>query len=312
MARMVCAICGCSLARQYERICSRCENILTNDKHDEVFEIMYVKTKCNSSFIKVGDYVNYVPDNVNLSKELKTNGVKWRIWAVNDDEVVIMPNEPVGRVALGVCEDFDKTFKSYKNVLAEINAECAKYGSRKALSVRSLKLDDLEEENISTLAKQKAEFVNTSAQYRYSEVSKPYTNGKFWLAQYNKSTGKNEILNLYRSATERNPVRLQQTYYFSHAPDWKMLDAATSEETYGTLLGHYVGWLASTCVNCNLFDADFGVSCACDAGVYVNYVLNSFGGTYLNSYGVHPLVTLSAKALKRDKASGIFATWNVD
>lgn len=308
MTRKVCAICGCSLPTQNERICGNCENILTSDKRDEVFKIMYPKINCNLQCIKAGDYVNYIPDGKNVIKELETNEIRWRVWAIDGDEVVIMPTEPVGRVKMGAYHDFNEAFKDYKKAVPKIEAECAKYGSKKAKRIRSLAIDDLENPNVSALAKRKMECYN--GWYKYGELTRLYTSGEFWPVEYDRSNEKNKILYSYRSATRNQPVRLQQTDYYTMKPEWKSL--GKSDETYGTLLGAGVGWLASLCVDCDLYLERFGVRIVAYCGeVFAKYLLYSNGSADCASFGVRPLVTLRYSSLKLKETSGIFATWDV-
>lgn len=305
MSKKVCAICGCSLTMQNERICSRCENILLT-KHDEVFEVMYAKSKCSLPCVKVGDYVNYIPDNHEANEELKDKEIKWRVWAINGDEVLIMPTEPVGRVVLGKYHDWDKTFEDYKNAVEKIEAECAKYGSHKAIGVRSLKIEDLEDLNVSTLASQKVLYSNG---YKYDEITTPYTSGLFGV-QYDEKTEKNKMLNSCIRATRKNPVKLQQTYYCSEKPGWKRL--STSNETYGTLLGERFSWLASPCVFCLASIVNFDVYFVNGDYVDADFLLSSYGDTRSVIDGVRPLVSLSSKLLKLDKTSDTFAIWDID
>lgn len=305
----LCAICGGALKNteswQEKRICSKCENILIS-KHDVVFKTIYPENKCNQ--VKVGDYVNYIPDHENARRELEANGVEWRVWAVCDDEVVIMPTEAVGRVILGEVKNFDKTFEDYKKAVSKIENECAKYESRRATSVRSLKIEDLENPNVSTLEEQKLRFGNYW--YKYGEVAVSYKKGKFWPAEYDESTGKNKVLNSYRKATKKNPVKLQQTYYYSFNPGWNRLGKL--EETYGALFGKRFGWLASSCADCDFDNVEFSIYRVSNCSIDARCLLDSTGSTNSHSYGVLPLISLNIKHLKLNDASSTFATWDID
>ncbi len=89
--------------------------------------------------IKVGDYVEYTPNTA------VDSSIKWRVWAIEGNDIVIMPTSSVGSLRLGyestdttADEMLEECFNDYKTAVAQIEAECAKYGSSKAKTVRSL------------------------------------------------------------------------------------------------------------------------------------------------------------------------------
>ncbi len=264
--------------------------------------------------IKVGDYVEYTPDTAEVNANYavltditytKGTPTKWRVWAIEGNDVVIMPISPVGSLTLGEYGSPQKGFDDYKNAEEIINKVCKIY-TNKALgvtesSIRSLTIEDLEATNVSTLATQKLS--NTDG-LEYGTIKK-YEGGSYFAAEYNETTGENEMLEEHRVATSSNPVTLKQTYYMSNAPDWHTLE--TSSDTYGTLIGNNNGWLASPCIDCRNGLAFLLVGYARSNLVIASCLLASDGSNaYPNSLGVRPLVTLSSTVLEGEGDSSNF------
>lgn len=272
--------------------------------------------------IKVGDFVEYTPNEAEVTAnwgglptsiqyDKGTLPTKWRVWAIEGNNVVIMPTEPVGSLKLGERGNLQKCYDDYKNAEEIINKVCKIY-TNKALgvtesSIRSLTIEDLEKVG-ENLASDKANYLANSSNARESYE---YKAGDYVAAYYNGSKNvinpETDVTKIKATTGESRTVK--NTYYYSSNPGWKTL--GTSSGTYGTLLGNTWSRLASSCVFCGSSYAGFDVYAAGGGNVDACDLLDSDGYTYSRSNGVRPLVTLSSKVLEGEGDSSNFATWTI-
>lgn len=264
---------------------------------------------------------------------------KWRVWAIEGNNVVIMPTEPVGSLTLGKAGDIQKSYDDYKNAEEIINKVCKIY-TNKALgvtesSIRSLTIEDLEKAS-ENLASDKANYLANDS---YARESYEYQAGDYVAAYYNGSKNvinpETDVTKIKATTGESRTVK--NTFYYSSNPGWKTLikdidETQVSEKdektevrvkyrasagssidpnSYGKLLGEDWSWLASSCVSCISSSADFCVHLAGGGGVDAYLLLGSDGYTYSGSGGVRPLVSLSSMVLEGEGDSSNFATWTI-
>lgn len=295
--------------------------------------------------IKVGDYVEYTPNEAEVTANwggLPTSiqynkgtlPTKWRVCAIEGNNVVIMPTEPVGSLKLGESGNLQKCYDDYKNAEEIINKVCKIY-TNKALgvtesSIRSLTIEDLEKVG-ENLASDKANYLaNTSYEYKAGDYVAAYYNGS-----KNVINPETDVTKIKATTGESRTVK--NTYYYSSNPGWKILikdidetqvskkdgktevrvkyraseGSSIEPNSFGELLGYYWSWLASSCVFCGSSYAGFDVYVAGGGNVDACDLLDSDGYTYSRSNGVRPLVTLSSKVLEGEGDSSNFATWTI-
>lgn len=273
------------------------------------------------SKIQVGDYVEYEPD-------FEVNS-EWRVWSKKDNEIVIMPTQPLGDLRLGFKKQQDgddeekmlNALHDYNMAVEQIEAKCDKYTSSNLgiteEDVRSLTIEDVEKPEISELATRKytdnldpvmaAIYSKEELKKHFVDVDelKTYTEGKYFAARYNEETQKNEILSEFVEATEANPITVKQDNYSIYTPGWKPLSNSTG--TYGDLIGQELGWLASPIVNCFPSTACFSIFCVGSYDVIVadHSLFDSNGSENGSSreMGVRPLVTIKAENLTTQQNS---------
>ncbi len=257
--------------------------------------------------IKVGDFVEYTPDTA------VDSSIKWRVWAIDGNDVVIMPTSPVGSLKLGESGNLQKCYDDWKNCVTLINEECKKYGASYAKNIRSLTIEDLEKVG-KNLASDKANYI--ANYYNTYDVRESYTYsvGNYVASYYDESKNvindKENVTDIILLSGEIKTVK--NTYYFSENPGYNTLNYSTTI-TYGKLLGSTWSWLASPCVDCGSSSVIFRVHIANDSCVNSNYLFGSNGYSYIRSgnYGVRPLVTLSSTVLDGEGDSSYFATWTI-
>lgn len=286
-----------------------------NTSYRNVLTILGSESVNNLAQIKVGDYVSYPSDT-------STNGVKWRVWEIRGNKVIIMPTSIVGNLYFGYENEADdngtkmaESINDYKTAIAQIEALCDKYASSTlgitSSNVRSLTLEDLENPRISTLATQKLSYTNGTVKYGETKV---YTMGNYHMARYNANTGKNDLCPSPIAASASEPITVVQTFYTSDEPEWKTLPGATSE-TYGTLLGSTIGWLATICEDCNSSDLYYSVYNVRNTSVNKYRLLGSSGFYTNHSRGVRPLVTLNGSQLMLNESNpgngSSSSPWNI-
>ena len=211
--------------------------------------------------LKIGDYVLYEGDTNNSytldssltgyasenGKELKPETTTWRVWDKKaDGTIIIMPTSSVNTFTLCGAIGFVNSVDVIENI-CDIYAN-ETYGVT-ANDIRSLKIEDLEDERVSSNMKTvryNYEKDSSHPQYGKTNVDKyggnGYTSGKF----YTEKDGVT-IIKEPNVASSTNPIVLTQTYYHNGSPIWNKCNES-GEDTYGTLLGSSLCTLASPCV----------------------------------------------------------------
>ena len=258
--------------------------------------------------VKVGDYVEYIPDTAEYTTDtnntgytsaqtLNTETKDWRVLYVNSEtgEVLLTTN---GIVNSGT---YLRGTKGYFRGPTELNNICKALYSNSSLGItaRSMTIEDL----------------NKACNYTPSEPTRyaHYPNGKTFPGgnitieyngkTYTKKAHGGSTANFYtsdgggiektdsdgftyRTPEANNPVYVTKTYY--------VYNPRSKNSTVGSILGSSYGWLASPCVDLNSSDAFFFVRYAGSSSVYASYLYYSCGITSSNRYGVRPLVSLGS------------------
>ena len=262
--------------------------------------------------VKVGDYVEYIPDTAEYTTDtnntgytsaqtFKTQSKDWRVVYKNTEtgEVLLTTN---GIVNDGTGEKNDKMYlqgtKGYFRGPTELNNICKALYSNSSLGItaRSMTAEDLNKACNYTPSEPTIRYAYypNGTTFEEGDTTIEY-NGKTYIkkahgsstAKFYTSDGggieKTDSGFTYREPAANNPVYVTQIDYL-YSPS----------STVGSILGDSRGWLASPCVGLSLSSAFFEVRIAYSSGVYAYYLYNSGGGTFINSYGVRPLVSLGS------------------
>ena len=256
--------------------------------------------------VKVGDYVEYIPDTAEYttdtnntgytsSQTLNTETKDWRVLYVNSEtgEVLLTTN---GIVNSGT---YLQGTKGYFRGPTELNNICKALYSNSSLGItaRSMTVEDLNKA---------CNYIPSEPTTRYAYYPKGTTfaegdttikyNGKTYTKKSHGSStakfytsdggGTDSAGFTYRTPEADNPVYVTRTDY-SYNPSSK-------NSTVGSILGGSYGWLASPCVNLYPSLVYFLVHSASSSYVGAGDLYHSYG--YTNSYsgGVRPLVSLGS------------------
>ena len=261
--------------------------------------------------VKVGDYVEYIPDTAEYTTDtnntgytsaqtLNTETKDWRVLYVNSEtgEVLLTTN--------GIVNDgtYLRGIKGYFRGPTELNNMCKALYSNSSLGItaRSMTIEDLNKACNYTPSEptRYAYYPNgttfeegdTTIEYNgktYTKTAYGYSTAKFYTSDGGGEEKDSDGFT-YRTPEAGNPVYVTKTFY-SYNPSSK-------NSTVGSILGgSYWGWLASPCVGLSSSYAYFCVRVAQSRDVSLNELCNSTtddmgGGSYSN--GVRPLVSLGS------------------
>ena len=263
-----------------------------------------------SNTLEIGDYVVYEGDannsyiiDSNLTgydsengKELKPVSTTWRVWDKKADGTIVII--PTGKINTFYLEG-EKGFVNSVNV---IENACKIYANKEygvtADKVRSLKIEDLEDERVSSNMKTVRDNYqkDSTSSPQYGETNAEqygnsgYTSGNF----YTEADGVT-IRSTPNVASSTNPIVLKQTYYYNDNPEWNNCgNSKFPLDTYGTLLGTYWRWVASTAVNLGQVTAAFDICRATKTNIKGMALCDSNDYVSTNSYSICPLVYLDS------------------
>ncbi len=260
--------------------------------------------------VKVGDYVEYIPDTAEYTTDtnntgytsaqtLNTETKDWRVLYVNSEtgEVLLTTN--------GIVNDgtYLQVTKGYLRGPTELNNICKALYSNSSLGItaRSMTIEDLNKACNYTPSEPTTRYAyypngttfakgDRTIEYngkRYIKIAQNYSStAKFYTSDgggVEKTDGNGFT---YRTPEADNPVYVTGTYY-SYNPSSK-------NSTVGSILGSSYGWLASPCVDLGSSGANFFVRIACSSAVFTYRLYTSYGNTGSNSFGVCPLVSLGS------------------
>ena len=236
--------------------------------------------------IKVGDYVNYVPNSKTITTDTSKTGydtaqtltttanTQWRILSID---------ETTGEILLttqGATNTDTKVYLKgaigYVHGAEELNRICKELYSSGSLVARSMTVEDL---NKSVGGYDPSTYSDYGTEYTY-------TSGTFYTYEENGKTVTSETPKV---ASSSNPVTVKKTYY-SYSPSSK-------NSKVGNILGNAWGWLASPYVDANSSYAYLWMRSAYSSNITGSRLYSSYGGVETPVYGLHPVVSLSSKLL---------------
>ncbi len=260
--------------------------------------------------VKVGDYVEYIPDTAEYTTDtnntgytsaqtLNTETKDWRVLYVNSEtgEVLLTTNGIVNS------ETYLQGIKGYFRGPTELNNICRALYSNSSLGIiaRSMTVEDLNKAcnyTPSEPTKRYAYYPNgttftegdTTVEYNgktYTKIAHGTSTAKFYTSDGGGIEKTDSDGFTYRTPEVDNPVYVTATLYYYYL--------SSKNSTVRSILGSSSGWLASLCVNRSSSYAYFHVYSANSSSVGAPYNL-CFSGARALSYscGVRPLVSLGS------------------
>ena len=259
--------------------------------------------------VKVGDYVEYIPDTAEYTTDtnntgytsaqtLNTETKDWRVLYVNSEtgEVLLTTN---GIVNSGT---YLRGTKGYFRGPTELNNICKALYSNSSLGItaRSMTIEDLNKACNYTPSEPTTRYAyypkgtrfakgDTTIEYNgktYTKTAHGNSTAKFYTSDgggIEKTDGDGFT---YRTPEADNPVYATETYYY--------YNPRSKNSTVGSVLGSSFGWLASPCVNLGSFYAYSCVRLAGSRLVGEYFLYGSYVSSLSLSFGVRPLVSLGS------------------
>ena len=259
--------------------------------------------------VKVGDYVEYIPDTAKYTTDtnntgytsaqtLNTETKDWRVLYVNSEtgEVLLTTN---GIVNSGT---YLRGTKGYFRGPTELNNICKALYSNSSLGItaRSMTIEDLNKACNYTPSEPTTRYAyypkgtrfakgDTTIEYNgktYTKTAHGNSTAKFYTSDgggVEKTDGDGFT---YRTPEADNPVYATETYYY--------YNPRSKNSKVGSVLGNFGGWLASPCVNLGSFYAYSCVRLAGSRLVGEYFLYGSHVSSLSLSHGVRPLVSLGS------------------
>ena len=263
--------------------------------------------------VKVGDYVEYIPDTAEYTTDtnntgylsaqtFKTQTKDWRVLYKNTEtgEVLLTTN---GSVNDGTGEKNDKMYlqgtKGYFRGPTELNNICKALYSNSSLGItaRSMTVEDLNKACNYTPSKPTKRYAyypngttiadgDTTIEYNdkiYTKTAHGSSTAKFYTSDGGGIEKTDSDGFTYRVSEADNPVYVTQTSYYY-----------TPSSTVGSILGSPSGWLASPCVGLISPNTYFYMRIALSGNVGVRDFGDLNDITNSCYCGVRPLVSLGS------------------
>ena len=270
-----------------------------------------IGAKVKAGLIKVGDFVKYEPDFTNTYQltyektgyeddhSITPENVSWRVWSIGSDgSLTIIPVRAVNALGLDGAEGL-------VNSQDVIESVCALYTNLKydvtKDDIRSMKIEDVEDINISENLAQIRDSYNSSS---YGKTNLDLWGSKAGYVGYTKSTHKIymaedgvTILKTPRIPTVENPVILTNTHYFANNIKWCSIDNNKfATLNYGILIGEYYSWLTSPFSNLSVESAYLGLKTINRSIMGCSELYDTSYGACYSEYvcGVRPLIKLKS------------------
>ena len=290
-----------------------------------------IKSNIDYSKLKVGDYVDYHPDDVETAYDKfgetysgyangnigQDDSLGWRILNINEDEdtIELISDKPTSTTV---------RFKGAKEAVA-----------------RSLNIEDIQDKmRVNEATGKKAyESYSSGTGTVYKTGTYPYSSNKWYPLQWKQDNGiegeskpKNpESSDIISYASEDNAkaqetsgdLTVTQTYWYLGSSDMSSnfesadtRDITKANSMYYELLcnnGSSYYWLASRCVNTiDSSCAGFGLRSVGDGSVSGNSMFNSYSSTNYYYYCVRPVVSLPSNVIDLNTDYVSVGKWNLN
>ena len=274
--------------------------------------------------IKVGDYVNYMPDanetgyttdklsesitgSTDNTSAITQDDLKWRILNIDaSGRVELISENPTSQ------NIYFRGARGYNNGVLLINDICRSLysNSRLGVTARSLDLKDIEDQmNEAGLAARDA-YTQSSSGTRYGDTKTYGSENNQYPNLYAQENGSGintetvktdgidvnadgySVPTTETSRTANEKLTVTQRYYsFSNTPSSYFGDEEFYEMIFGT--GTYY-WLASRCADCYSSSARFGLRLVGNSDLGGDYVFYSDGYLRSGNYRLRPVVSLGS------------------
>ena len=287
-----------------------------------------------SKDVKIGDYVDYEPDNVDEPYDKfgerysgyangdigQDDSLKWRVLNINTDGTVdLISDKPTSTTV------YFRGARGYNNGVYLLNDYCKTMysNSSKGAVARSLNIEDIQDKmKIDETTGKKAYENYTSGTGTAYGTTYSYSRNRWYPLQWKKDNGidgESDQTQVTEYATESNAksqendtLTVTQTFWSLTSNEMKSnfisadtRDTSKSNSMYYELLcnngGSLSSWLASRCVNTDDFGAaNFGLSTVTYGYISFSYMFYSYGITGDNFNNVRPIVSLKSDIINID------------
>ena len=264
-----------------------------------------------ADMVKVGDYVEYVPDNSTYTTD--TNNTGWTsaqtLSTEQKDWRVLYVNSETGEVLLatnGIVNDdtFLQGIKGYFRGPTELNNICKELYSNSALGItaRSMTIEDSNKACNYTPSEPTTRYAyypigttfadgDTTIEYNgntYTKTAYRSSTAKFYTSDGGGIEKTDSDGFIYREPQTDKPVYITETRYY--------YNPSSKNSTVGNILGTNFSWLASTCVVPNIYLTYFEMYLIrSDRTFEGNLGYTSSGNLGAGRSGVRPVVSLGSK-----------------
>ncbi len=267
--------------------------------------------------LKVGDYVEYIPDSAEYTTDMnntgytssqtfKTQTKDWRVLYKNIEtgEVLLTTN---GLVNDGTGDKNDKMYlkgiKGYFRGEIELNKICSTLYSNNALGMiaRSMTIEDLNKacDYIPSTTPERYAYYPQGTTFNDEDKTIEYNNNVYTKGAhyyygipkfYSSDGGGVEETDSdgfkYRKPATNNPVYATETLY--------SYNVNSKNSTVGNILGSDYGWLASSCTNLASQYMRFDMRYAYDNYVNSAFLYRSNGDAVTKNYGNRPVISINS------------------
>ena len=261
----------------------------------------------------IGKYVDYRPQGTDYTVEgqysgtgsnqtfAKNDGMKWRIWGVEGDKLLLISETLAGNIQLEGADGYNNAVKILNDACSTAFGNSTTYGSG-VITARSINQEDIDKvTNMTTDAQRKAAYSSYGSSYSPSNYQ--------WPNIYGQEPGKTGGGSLNRSSqsswvtgTTNSSFTGKNTYYFYDITNYAtqtMYDALLTNMSASSTSGtdsYTTYWVASRCAYIGIaYFRIFRVNGSGSVGAYELYKSN--GSTSSLTYAVRPVVEVNLDAV---------------
>ena len=301
-----------------------------------------------SKDVKIGDYVDYEPDNVDGAYDKfgeiysgyanenigQDDTLKWRVLNINTDGTVdLISDKPTSSLV------YFKGARGYNNGVYLLNDYCKTMYSNSSLGAeaRSLNIEDIQDKMkvVDEKKKKKAyeNYTESNTGTKYGDTY-PYSSNKWYPLQWKNDNGttgesKQETVTSYETEADAKAQEtagdliVTQTYWYLSASDIQsnFISADTRDTTKATSMyyellcnnGSSYYWLASRFVGATDSSySDFGLRFVLNGNVNgLNLFYSNDSTSRLNTYYVRPVVSLKSNIINTDDGYNETTGWSL-
>lgn len=295
------------------------------DSEEQKVRVLYdgtISEKVRSNVIKIGDYVQYIPDTVSTTDEKYTNliselgtysgstenntstliqeNLNWRVLDVVDGEVRLISEVPTTSVIKLY------GYNGYNNAVYLIDKACSTLYSKSGYidKVQNLKIEDLEKYMKKIPAKDELPYSPPSPSTYYPSILIQEKNQT--VIPDDDTIQSETILDLSEQtepinqtkAKKVNSWKIKKTNYWvlsSKVEDFKQTEYYNLFILNEEKNNYYTSyWMSSRCVNCDSDNAAFRVRCINSGDIKAEATYGSLNNSFTLTKSFRPIITLNS------------------